>query len=166
MPRIFTKSKPAAAEPVDVERIRELLQVAVELSAAEVEIETGGVRVVVRQHASSVVLSQAAPMPAVAVAPEPAPEPPPSEPESTPENVNGTVIKAPTPGTFYARPAPEQEPFVVIGDRVSIGDTLCILEAMKLMNEIESEVSGVVKEILVTDGEPVEYDQPLFLIAT
>ena len=142
-----------------MERIRELLQLAEEMTAAEVEIETGGVRVVLRQHATSVIMPQAAPA-------TPAPEPPQAAPEPAPVDANGTIVKAPTPGTFYTRPAPDQEPFVSVGERVRVGDTLCILEAMKLMNEIESEVSGTVKEVLVADGEPVEYDQPLFLIGT
>lgn len=149
-----------------MERIRELLQVAAEMSAAEVEIETGGVRVMLRQNAASVVMPQVAQVPSVSVAPQPAPVAPESTPAATPVETNGTLVKAPTPGTFYARPAPEQDPFVAVGDRVGMGDTLCILEAMKLMNEIECEVSGIVKEILVGDGEPVEYDQPLFLIGT
>ena len=169
MPRIFTKSKPADSRPVDADRIRELLQVAAEMNAAEVEIETGGVRVVLRDHVASVVMPQAAAVPQVAVAPQPAtPQAAPSAGEPAPASLEeeGTVVKAPTPGTFYARPAPEQDPFVAEGDRVSIGDTLCILEAMKLMNEIESEVSGVVKKILVSDGDPVEFDQPLFVIGS
>lgn len=151
---------------MDVDRIRELLQLAAEMSAAEVEIETGGVRVVLRQHAASVVMPQATPAASVTLAPQPSPTA--TSPEPAPEVVkaNGTVVKAPTPGTFYTRPAPDQDPFVAVGDNVSVGDTLCILEAMKLMNEIESEVSGTVKEVLVADGEPVEYDQPLFLIGT
>ncbi|MDE2730328.1 MAG: acetyl-CoA carboxylase biotin carboxyl carrier protein [Bacteroidota bacterium] len=145
-----------AAGPVDIERIRELLRLAEEMTAAEVEIETGGVRIVLRQHATSVIVPQAMP----------APDPPAAAPEPEPVKANGTWVKAPTPGTFYTRPAPDKEPFVSVGDQVNVGDTLCILEAMKLMNEIECEVSGTVKEVLVADGEPVEYDQPLFLIGT
>ncbi len=79
---------------------------------------------------------------------------------------NGTVVKAPIVGTFYRASAPGEPPFVEVGDTVRVGDTLCIIEAMKLMNEIESEVDGKVAEILVDDALPVEYDQPLFLIET
>ena len=79
---------------------------------------------------------------------------------------NGTVVKAPIVGTFYRAPAPGEAPFVEVGDIVRAGDTLCIIEAMKLMNEIESEVDGKVAEILVDDALPVEYDHPLFLIET
>jgi len=74
------------------------------------------------------------------------------------------VVKAPIVGTFYEAPSPEEDPFVEVGDSVSEGDVLCIIEAMKLMNEIECETSGTIKEVLVEDAEPVEFDQPLFVI--
>jgi acetyl-CoA carboxylase biotin carboxyl carrier protein len=74
------------------------------------------------------------------------------------------VVKAPIVGTFYEAPSPDEDPFVEVGDSVGEGDVLCIIEAMKLMNEIECETSGTIKEILVEDAEPVEFDQPLFVI--
>jgi acetyl-CoA carboxylase biotin carboxyl carrier protein len=74
------------------------------------------------------------------------------------------VVKAPIVGTFYRAPSPDSDPFVEVGDTVSEGDVLCIIEAMKLMNEIECETSGTIKEVLVEDAEPVEFDQPLFVI--
>ncbi len=73
-------------------------------------------------------------------------------------------IKSPMPGTYYCSPSPEAPPYVKVGDRVTEGDSLCIVEAMKIMNEIESNVTGVVKEVLVENGKPVEYNQPLFRI--
>ena len=73
-------------------------------------------------------------------------------------------MNSPLVGTFYRQPSPEEEPFVEAGDRVEVGETLCIIEAMKVMNEIASEVEGRVKKIMVKDGHPVEYDQELFLI--
>jgi acetyl-CoA carboxylase biotin carboxyl carrier protein len=76
----------------------------------------------------------------------------------------GHVVKAPIVGTFYRAPSPDSDPFVEVGDSVSEGDVLCIIEAMKLMNEIECETSGTIQEILVEDAEPVEFDQPLFVI--
>lgn len=79
---------------------------------------------------------------------------------------NQTVIRSPFVGTFYAAPAPDAPPFVKIGQRVQKGDALCIVEAMKLMNEIEAEVSGTVVEILVANGTPIEFEQPLFVIET
>lgn len=80
------------------------------------------------------------------------------------ETLEGNIVKSPMVGTFYLKPAPDAEPYVSIGDKVKKGDTLCIIEAMKLMNEIESEFDGEIKEILVKDGESVEYGKPLFRI--
>ena len=80
------------------------------------------------------------------------------------EQDEGNIVKCPMVGTFYIKPSPESEPSVEVGNEVKKGDTLCIIEAMKLMNEIESEFSGKVIEILVKDGEPVEYGMPLFII--
>jgi acetyl-CoA carboxylase biotin carboxyl carrier protein len=77
---------------------------------------------------------------------------------------NEELVRAPIVGTFYRRPSPDSDPYVEVGDSVGDGDILCIIEAMKLMNEIECETSGTIKEILVEDAEPVEFDQPLFVI--
>lgn len=77
---------------------------------------------------------------------------------------NRKIIKSPMVGTFYLKPSPTSDPFVEIGQNINIGDTVCIIEAMKLMNEIESDVSGKIVEVLVNDGEPVEYGMPLFAI--
>jgi acetyl-CoA carboxylase biotin carboxyl carrier protein len=79
-------------------------------------------------------------------------------------NPSGTEVRAPIVGTFYAAPNPDSDPFVKVGQKVTAGDTLCIIEAMKLMNEIESEVSGTVTAILVDNATPVEFDQPLFVV--
>ncbi|MEL6612361.1 MAG: acetyl-CoA carboxylase biotin carboxyl carrier protein [Bacteroidota bacterium] len=87
-----------------------------------------------------------------------------TKPESSDAPVDGTLVRAPIVGTFYSAPSPDSDPFVTVGSAVKKGDTLCIIEAMKLMNEIEAEVSGTVKQILVDNAEPVEYDQPLFVI--
>ena len=76
----------------------------------------------------------------------------------------GEIIRAPIVGTFYRSPSPDSDPFVRVGDRVQPGDVLCIIEAMKLMNEIECETSGVIKRVFAENAEPVEFDQPLFLI--
>ena len=89
-------------------------------------------------------------------------------PQDTPpansESANHTQILSPMPGTFYSAPSPEAEPFVKAGDAVKKGQTLCIVEAMKIMNEIEAESNGVISEILIKNGDPVEYNQPLFKI--
>jgi len=87
-----------------------------------------------------------------------------AEAEETEAAAEEHVVKAPIVGTFYRAPSPDDPPFVEVGDEVEEGDVLCIIEAMKLMNEIECETSGTVKEILVEDAEPVEFDQPLFIL--
>ena len=84
--------------------------------------------------------------------------------EKIDEIPEGNIVKSPMVGTFYAKSSPNSEPYVTVGQSVKKGDILCIVEAMKLMNEIESEFEGVIKEILVKDGEPVEYGKPLFVI--
>ena len=80
------------------------------------------------------------------------------------EDAEGEVVKSPMVGTFYRASSPDVAPFVEVGDTVKVGDTLCIVEAMKLLNEIESECAGTIKEILVDNGQPVEYGEPLFII--
>jgi acetyl-CoA carboxylase biotin carboxyl carrier protein len=87
-----------------------------------------------------------------------------AEADTAPPSTEEHVVKAPIVGTFYRAPSPDSDPFVEVGDTVEEGDVLCIIEAMKLMNEIECETSGTIKEILVEDAEPVEFDQPLFVL--
>jgi len=87
--------------------------------------------------------------------------PAPEEEESIPD---GELVRAPMVGTFYASSSPEAEPFVSMGQKVGVGDTLCIIEAMKMFNQIEADVSGTVVAVLVENGQPVEFDQPLFVI--
>jgi len=87
-----------------------------------------------------------------------------SKPISEPVDSNSKEVLSPMPGTFYSAPSPEADPFVKVGDSIKKGDTLCIIEAMKIMNEIEAESSGTISEIVINNGEPVEYNQPLFKI--
>ena len=178
---------------MDLKKIKELLRVVAESGVAEVEIEEEGFKLVVRKSAPAVMVqppyapppygipygygappyAPPAPAPNPAPPPEPAPSAPaapapPREGEgSAPDEpaAGETVVRAPIVGTYYAAPAPDADPFIREGDRVQTGDVLCIIEAMKLMNEIESELSGTVKRILVENAQPVEYDQPLFVIA-
>jgi len=86
------------------------------------------------------------------------------ETDSKSDETKGEVVRSPIVGTFYRSPDPESDPFVKVGDKVEKGETLCIIEAMKIMNEIEAEFSGTVNKIIVDDGKPVEFDQPLFII--
>jgi acetyl-CoA carboxylase biotin carboxyl carrier protein len=106
------------------------------------------------------------PMPVAQPAPAPAPAAPPAAPvaEAAPAAAPGHVVKSPMVGTFYRSANPNSPPFVEIGSQVKEGDTLCIIEAMKLMNEIEADKSGTIKAALVENGQPVEYGQPLYVI--
>ena len=151
---------------MDLDHLREILELVAEADVSEVEIEEEDLRVVVRKHAPV-----AAPVPQqVAYAPAPvaqasaAPVPAPVASEAETAAPTGKTVNAPIVGTFYGAPSPDADAFVKVGDTVSTGDVLCIIEAMKLMNEIESEVSGTITKILVENGTPVEYDQPLFII--
>ena len=83
---------------------------------------------------------------------------------SSPTSLDTFTVRSPMPGTFYSCPDPDSKPFVEIGTKVNPGDTLCIIEAMKIMNEIQCEKSGTIKEIMIEDGNPIEFDQPLFII--
>lgn len=167
MPKLFSKTW----SQEDYDRIQKLISMATESEADEVEIEADGVRVLVRKQ---VLRGQLRPSVPVMVTPETTPPPVslnPSQPatsefseEPSVSVSNGTSILSPTPGTFYSKPAPDADPFVQVGDRVSQGQTICIIEAMKLMNEVEAEIAGTVLQILVNDGDGVEYDQPLMII--
>ena len=114
-------------------------------------------------HSSEHVILQQAPAPVAAAAPAPAATP---TVESKPPvaDKNYVEIKSPMVGTYYAAPAPDAPPYIKVGDKVSVGQVVCIVEAMKLMNEIESEVSGSIAEVMIEDAQPVEFGQVLFLI--
>ena len=154
---------------MDLEQIRELLKLVAESGVSEVEIEDDELRLVVRTSPKAPPVS-AAPAPVV-VHEVPAAPPkgpvaqentaPPAEVKTEPK---GQVLRAPIVGTFYTASSPEAEPFVRVGDVVKPGDVLCIIEAMKLMNEIEAEVGGTIREVLVENAQPVQYDEPLFVV--
>jgi acetyl-CoA carboxylase biotin carboxyl carrier protein len=151
---------------MDLRKLKTLIELVETSGIAELEIQEGEERVrITRAGVSAVaaptVMLQAAPAPAVAV-PAPAPAAP-SEPAAPPQP-EGHVVKSPMVGTFYRSASPGAKPFVEIGDAIQQGDTLCIVEAMKLMNEIESDAAGTIKAILVENGQPVEFGQPLFVI--
>lgn len=198
---------------MDIDKIRELLQVVSDSGVAEVEIEEDDFKLTVRRNAPNVTVQSSSPygyppygMPMAAAYPQQAgmqphsgmqpqgamhpqssggagapqagsspPQPPqapaasaptpePADVDADKEGPEGEVVHAPIVGTFYRAPAPDEDAFVEVGDRVKKGETLCIIEAMKLMNEIEAEFSGTITEILVANEEPVEYDQPLFVV--
>jgi len=153
---------------MDLKHLREVLELVAECDVSEVEIEEEDLRLVIRKHApvqAPQVTYATAPPPAAMPAPAAAPvveAPAAAVPEAS--NPSGTEVRAPIVGTFYAAPNPDSDPFVKVGQKVTAGDTLCIIEAMKLMNEIETEVSGTVTAILVDNATPVEFDQPLFVV--
>jgi acetyl-CoA carboxylase biotin carboxyl carrier protein len=149
---------------MDLRKLKTLIDLVAESGIAEIEVTEGEDKVRIVKHAAPAPVAIAAPAPAaVAAAPAAAPAavappPPVAEPPK------GHVVKSPMVGTFYRSPSPGANSFVDLGQAVKPGDTLCIIEAMKLLNEIEAEIAGTVKECLVENGQPVEYGQPLFVI--
>ncbi|HEV3202623.1 MAG TPA: acetyl-CoA carboxylase biotin carboxyl carrier protein [Bryobacteraceae bacterium] len=161
-----------------VEEIRELINLAAETGIAELEVQRGDNRVRIRRAAFAtqqefVLAPQSYPAPmtappaaapaAPASVPAPSAHEPPKEKPSDPTQV---LVKSPIVGTFYEGPAPGAPPFVQVGSRVQPGQVLCIIESMKLMNEIESETAGIVESKLVMNGQPVEYGEALFAVRT
>ena len=158
---------------MDLRKLKKLIDLVQESGIAELEITEGEEKVrIARGGAVTIAQGQAAPMaaPAAAAAPAPAPGPAVSAPTPAaaaepPAASEGHAMKSPMVGTFYRAPSPDAKPFVEVGQAVKQGQTLCVIEAMKLMNEIEADASGTVKAILVENGQPVEYGQALFIIA-
>lgn len=155
-----------------LKEIRELIDLLIEREIAEFEMEKDSLRIRIRRgnicEATSAPARLSAPSPLAASSspPPPAALPNPAPAESPPsESTEGLyVIKSPIVGTFYSAPAPDALPFVKVGDLVQVGQVLCVIEAMKLMNEIESEVAGEIVRTYVENGQPVEYGQSLFAI--
>lgn len=150
---------------MDIRKIKKLIELLEESSLTEMEIVEGeeSVRLMrggQAQAATFVAPPMAAPLAAAAPV-APAAEPPKPEDDAIPE---GELALSPMVGTFFAASGPGAEPFASLGQRVGVGDTLCIIEAMKMFNQIEADVAGTVVAILVENGQPVEYDQPLFVI--
>jgi len=151
---------------MDLRKLKTLIDLVAESSIAELEVTEGEskVRIVKSSPApqNQVVMMQPA-MPQAA-APAPAAAPVAAAPVVAPAEPQGHVVKSPMVGTFYRSSSPGAAAFVEVGASVKAGDTVCIIEAMKLLNEIEADASGVIKAILVENGQPVEYGQPLFVI--
>ena len=147
---------------MDIRKVKKLIELLEESGISEIEISEGeeSVRISRYPKPGTVTMAQAAAA-APAAAPPPAPVTPAPE---VPAPARGQQVTAPMVGTFYSGPAPGAKPFVDIGSEVKPGDTLCVIEAMKMMNQIESEFAGRVVSVLVENGSPVEFGQPLFLI--
>ena len=155
---------------MDLRKLKKLIDLVEESGIAEIEVTEGEEKVRITRTTAAAAPVYAAPAPAAA-APVAAPATPAAAtpaaaaPAATPATRDlSNAQKSPMVGTFYRAPGPNAAAFVEVGQQVKAGDTLCIIEAMKLMNEIEAEKSGVVKEILVENGTPVEYGEPLFII--
>src|SRR5207248_2649280 len=151
-----------------VDEIRELIHLASETGIAELEVQRGDNRVRIRR--SSFTQEVVAPAPAAAshtaAAAPAAAEPGKEKAEKPAPDPNLVLVKSPIVGTFYESPSPEAQPFVRVGERVQPGKVLCIIESMKLMNEIEAETSGIIESKLVMNGQPVEYGEALFGVRT
>jgi acetyl-CoA carboxylase biotin carboxyl carrier protein len=150
---------------MDLRKLKKLIELVEESGIGELEITEGEEKVRISKSASSTQAYVTAPPVMQAVSPagaEPvAAAPAPAGAESLPE---GHIVKAPMVGTFYRTSTPGANPFVEVGQAVKAGETLCIIEAMKLLNEIESDKDGIIKAVLVENGQPVEYGEPLFVI--
>jgi len=151
---------------MDIRKVKKLIELLEESGIAEIEIKEGeeSVRISRQATGAHAVPVMPAPMPQYAAHPAPAaPSPAPAAPPAA-AAPDGHTVTAPMVGTFYSAPAPGAKPFVDLGTEVKAGDVLCIIEAMKMMNQIESDLSGRVTAVLVKNGEPVEFGQPLFII--
>ena len=140
---------------MDIRKVKKLIELLEESGIDELEIKEGEESVRISRHSKTPAAQQfyaPAPMAAAPVAEAAAPA------------LKGTVVRSPMVGTFYRKPSPTSPNFAEVGQSVKKGDTLCIVEAMKMMNHIEAEIGGVIDAILVEDGQPVEFDQPLFTI--
>ena len=157
---------------MDIKEIQNLIKFVAKSGASEVKLEMEDVKITIKtgsektettivqaapQMAAPAYEQQAVPVPAAPVAA-------PSAPENKDDDSKYVTIKSPIIGTMYRKPSPDKPTFVEVGSEVKVGDTVCIIEAMKLFNEIESEVSGKIVKVLVDDSTPVEFDQPLFLV--
>ncbi len=155
---------------MDIRKIKKLIELVEESGISELEISEGeeSVRIsraaaipaypMMQQAYIPAVQQQAAP--AAVIAPAALPE----TEAAVPATMSGHLVRSPMVGTFYRTPSPDAKPFVEVGQKVNVGDTLCIVEAMKMMNQIESDKTGVVKAILLDNGQPVEFDEPLVVI--
>ena len=157
---------------MDLKEIQNLIKFVAKSGTSEVKLETDDFKITIKtgsdESVTTVVKQAAVPMqqPVIAAAPpqEVAPAPAAAPPAAVTEDSKYITVKSPIIGTFYRRPSPDKPLFAEVGQTISEGDVLCVIEAMKLFNEIESEISGKIVKVLVDDASPVEFDQPLFLV--
>jgi len=147
---------------MDLRKLKKLIDLVEESGISELELTEDGEKVrISRNFTASAPMQHYAPA-QYAAAPQAAPAA--AAAPAAPAEEEGHAVKSPMVGTFYRSPSPDAKPFVEVGDTVAVGDTLCIIEAMKLLNEIEADKAGVVKKILVDNGQAIEYGEPLFII--
>ena len=155
---------------MDLKEIQNLIRFVAKSGASEVKLEMDDVKITIKtgsedDKVGTTILQQMPAMPLQAAAPvAAAPAAPVAPAASEDDNSKYITVKSPIIGTFYRKPSPDKPTFVEVGKQIGEGDVLCVIEAMKLFNEIESEVSGTIVKILVDDSSPVEFDQPLFLV--
>lgn len=151
---------------MSIDEIRELIQLVSDTGIAELEVQRGENRVRIRRSVGTetgVILQSSIPAPEAVKTAAPSAPPPKAEPQAVAQpNEKLTYVKSPIVGTFYEASSPDTPPFVRIGEHVTPGKVLCIIESMKLMNEIEAEIAGVIESKLVQNGQPVEYGEALF----
>ena len=162
---------------MDLKEIQNLIKFVAKSGASEVKLEMDDVKITIKTGSEDkeTTIVQQVPMGGMHAQPQmqqPQQAPPAAQPETPASGSDTTAnedskyitVKSPIIGTLYRKPSPDKEPFVEVGDTIKTGDVLCVIEAMKLFNEIESEVSGKIVKVLVDDASPVEFDQPLFLV--
>ena len=153
---------------MDLRKLKKLIDLVQDSGIAELEITEGEEKVRITRAVAGQTIYAGAPMMQPGMMPSYLPQaaaPAAVAEAAEPAAPEGHMVKSPMVGTFYRTPSPNAKPFVEVGQAVKAGDTLCIIEAMKLLNEIEAEVAGEIKEVLVENGQPVEYGQPLFVIS-
>ncbi|AEC17484.1 acetyl-CoA carboxylase biotin carboxyl carrier protein [Gallibacterium anatis] len=154
---------------MDIRKIKKLIELVEESGIMEIEISEGEESVRISRGSAVAAAAPVAPQPIIVPPAAPAAVSAPTAapvtaPAAEANAISGHTVRSPMVGTFYRSPSPEAAPFVEVGKSVKVGDTLCIVEAMKMMNRIESDKAGVVKAILVNDGDAVEFDEPLIVI--
>ncbi|MGM0506349.1 MAG: acetyl-CoA carboxylase biotin carboxyl carrier protein [Bacteroidota bacterium] len=160
---------------MDLKLVKKILDLIGDSDVDEVSIEEGDFKISVKKHGAATepefppaqyqFTPPAQPVPQTPPAQSPVPSgAAPQEPKETSAEPAGEIITSPIVGTFYRSPSPDAKPFLEVGDHIEKGDTICIIEAMKIMNEIEAEFSGTLEKIVAEDGQPVEFEQPLFII--
>lgn len=149
---------------MDIRKIKKLIELLEESDIGELEIKEGEESVRISRNSPVTYAAPQVVTAPVAAAPAAAPTAAAAAPEEKADALLGHVLKSPMVGTFYAAPSPGSPTFVQVGQHVKVGDVICIVEAMKMMNQIEADKAGVIEAILVEDGDPVEFDQPLVTI--